>query len=218
MSEEYFEDLPYETEMDIKHEKDTNVGNTMEESESTPASRLEKLISLKMEEAQLITEVMIGDIQMCNQPPPQRKRKHHDIHKNEERRKVNELCEEVIKDNVGKIIIKPFPTYESLSVCQNNLPEDIVPTIKEEPITEPENAPNDPLSVMFVVWKDDNSIDMIEDDIAHKDDLEKSIAPSFVRTANYKSMIPRLKLGVPPTSPPVTYQPYTCHKNGPSIR
>jgi hypothetical protein len=46
-------------------------------------------------------------------------------------------------DNIGKIIIKPFPSDESLSVFQNNLPEDIVHTIKEEPITEEENAPND---------------------------------------------------------------------------
>ena len=51
MSEEYFEDLPYETEMDIKHEKETNNGNTMKENVSTPASRLEKLINVKMEEA-----------------------------------------------------------------------------------------------------------------------------------------------------------------------
>ena len=68
------------------------------------------------------------------------------------------------KDNVGKIIIKSFASDDSLSFFQNNLPEDIVHTIKEEPITEPENDPNDPLSVMFVVWKDDNSIDMIEDE------------------------------------------------------
>ena len=56
---------------------------------------------------------------------------------------------------------------------------------------------------MFVMWKDD-SLDMIEDDIAHKDDLEKCIAPSVVRTANYKPMIPRLKISVPPTSSPMT--------------
>ena len=211
MCEEYFEDLPYETEMDIKHEKDTNIINAVEEHGSTPESRLEKLINVKMEEAKLITEEMIGEVQMCSQP--QRKRKHHVLYKNEKQRKVKKLSKEVMKDNVGQIIIKPFSSDESFSVFQNNLPEDIVPTIKEEPITEPENAPNDPLSVMFVVWKDDSSIDMIEDNIAHKDDLEKCIAPSVVRTTSYKPMIPRL-----PASPPVTYQPYKCHKNGPNIR
>jgi hypothetical protein len=70
MSEEYFEDLPYETEMDIKHEKETNNGNTVKENELTPASRLEKL-NVKME-AQLITEEIIGEVQMCNQPQPKK--------------------------------------------------------------------------------------------------------------------------------------------------
>jgi hypothetical protein len=68
-----------------------------------------------------------------------------------------------MKDNAGKLIIKHFPSDESLSVFQNikiddNLREDVVPRIKEEPITDSKNYPHNHLSVMFVVW---NSIDMI---------------------------------------------------------
>ena len=154
--------------MDIKHEKDTNIGN-IKENESPPAISLEKLIIVKLEEAQLITEEMIGEVKLFNQAQP--KRKHHDLHENKKRRKINHLSEEVMKDNVGKMIFKSIPSDESLSVFQNNIPEDIVPTKKEEPITEPENYPNNPLSVIFVVWKDDGTLDMIEDDIAHKDEV-----------------------------------------------
>lgn len=208
ISEEYFEDIPSENEMDIKHENEANLRNIADE---TPASRLERLINLKMEEPQLITEHMIGEVQIGYQFHP--KRKHSEIHKNEKRRRVNQFNETVGEVNVGELIIKTFPSDESFETLQNiKLADNVlesVPRIKEEPNIDAENNPNDPLSVMFVVWKDDNCIDMIEDDLAHKDDLERCIAPSVVRPTNYKPQIPRLKLSIPSSSNPVTYQPFS---------
>jgi len=258
MSEEYFEDIPSENEMDIKHEKETVIGKIVNETESTPASWLETFTSVKMEAPQLITKEMIGEVYIGN--PVQKKRKHAEIQTNEKRRKFNQFSKEAQKDNVEEIINKNFPSDESLPVLQNlkttnsilddahsvvedpkrdvelavevndavikdayTIVEDIgtlvehdVAQIKVEPGIDIENNhnPNDPLSVMFVVWNDDNSIDMIEDDFKTKDDLERDIAPSLVRPTTYKPVIPRIKLN----TPPLTYQPYTCHKLGPSIR
>jgi len=84
----------------------------------------------------------------------------------------------------------------------DNVGQDNVLRIKEEPCLDTEDT-EDPLSVMFVIWKDDNNIDMIEDDIAHKDDLTKPAVDQEVHsTVPY---LPKLKLPVSPCTPTLAY-------------
>ena len=212
ISEEYFEDIPSENEMDIKCENEINDMHIVEDDESSPTSNRMKgfLKQMKMGEPLLIAKHMIGQVTTDNHSNS--KQKHSTVQNNDKRERTQ--CSEKVREvDIGEIMIKTLPsddTFEGLHniKLEDSMAEESVPRIKEEPNNDIENDPNDPLSVMFVVWKDDNCIDMIEDDLAHKDDLTRCTAPPLNRqSATYNPQIPRLKLNVSSSSNGLASQP-----------
>lgn len=271
-SEEYFEDLPSESDMEIKDENNTIISRKIiEENSSTPESRLAQLINVRMGELQVITMEMIAEV--FSEKHLQKKRKQGENKRNEKRRKLTACSEDISKNDFGSITNKTFPSVENLlnfqsinateaytgdadastvvvdvdnaegadteeinpagegGLVEDNVTavavtddiienaetilDEAVTHIKEEPCEELESNPNDPLSVMFVMWKDDNDIDMIEDDLTYKEDIDEVSGQSSVKQTTYKPVIPRLKLNIPQAR----YKHYySCHRGEPTIR
>merc|ERR1719419_1773229 len=72
--------------------------------------------------------------------------------------------------------------------------------------------------LMTVVWKDDENIDMIEDDINMKDDLKNSVPSPLPSSHSKKPIVPKLRLNSAQSSQAISNNIYSDSSNNEGIR